>query len=95
MADRKIKLFISMSIDGYLAGEADDLSWMSFVEKDGEDYGYAEFSQTIDTYIVGRRTYDVILKLAGGTFPQSEKWDCHVLTRTPGTAENGVSFPYR
>ncbi len=61
-----------MSLDGFLASKDDDLSWMSFIEKDGEDYGYADHSRKIDTYIVGRVTYDVVLKLTGGVFPQAE-----------------------
>lgn len=63
---RKIKLFIALSLDGYIAGPDDDLSFLSRFE--GEDFGHEAFSQTVDTYIVGRRTYDVVIhcrKLSG------------------------------
>ena len=46
-----------MSLDGFLATNNDDLSWLSIVEKEGEDYGYSEFNKSVDTYIVGRVTY--------------------------------------
>lgn len=54
-----------MSLDGFLASKDDDLSWMSFIEKKEEDYGYADYSSNVDTYIVGRVTYDFVLKLTG------------------------------
>lgn len=81
-----------MSLDGYLATKEDDLSWLSVVEKEGEDYGYAAFNATIDTYIVGRKTYDVVLQLTGGIFPQAETYDCYVITREKRVKENGVTF---
>jgi hypothetical protein len=37
--ERKLILYISMSLDGFIATEDDDLSWLSVVEKEGEDYG--------------------------------------------------------
>lgn len=89
---RKLILYISMSLDGYLATKDDDLSWLSIAEKEGEDYGYAEFNKTIDTYIIGRKTYDVVLSLTGGEFPQGKQHNCYVLTRTPKESENGVTF---
>jgi len=61
--NRKVVLYISMSLDGFLATKDDDLSWLDMVEKEGEDYGYFTFNETVDTYIVGRQTYDVVLKL--------------------------------
>jgi len=81
-----------MSLDGFIATKDDDLSWLSVVEKDGEDYGYINFSENIDTYIVGRNTYDIILKLTGGTFPHSEQYNCYVITRQKRESENGVTF---
>ncbi|MGB0777948.1 MAG: dihydrofolate reductase family protein [Flavobacteriaceae bacterium] len=89
---RKVILYISMSLDGYLSKENDDLSWLSTVEKPGEDYGYAQFNKEIDTYIVGKKTYDVILSLTGGTFPQAAVHDCYVITRQKLNSENGVTF---
>ena len=81
-----------MSVDGFIAAKNDDLSWLSIVEKEGEDYGYNNLQQRIDTYIVGRSTYDVVLKLTGGVFPQAEVYDCYVITRQERDPENGVTF---
>ena len=92
MSDRKLILYISMSLDGFLATKDDDLSWLSVVEKEGEDYGYTAFTNTVDSYIIGRATYDVVLKLTGGEFPQAKKYDCYVITRQERQDENGVKF---
>ncbi len=92
MYDRKVILFICMSLDGFIAPHDDDLSWLSIVEKEGEDYGYNELQERVDTYIVGRSTYDVVLNLMGGKFPQAEQLDCYVITRQERANENGVTF---
>ncbi len=92
MGKRKLVLYISMSLDGYLATKDDDLSWLSIVEREGEDYGYTAFNESVDTYIVGRATYDVVLKLTGGTFPPAEQHKCYVITRQERASENGVTF---
>lgn len=69
-----------MSLDGFIASKEDDISWLSIVEKEGEDYGYKEFNKSVDTYIVGRKTYDKILELTGGVFQQAERFKCFVIT---------------
>ena len=70
----------------------DDISWLSIVEKEGEDYGYMDFTKDVDTYILGRSTYDVVLKLTGGLFPQAEQYTCYVITRQSRKDEHGVTF---
>ncbi|MDN5200242.1 dihydrofolate reductase family protein [Fulvivirgaceae bacterium BMA10] len=91
MNGRKLIVYISMSLDGYLARKNDDISWLSMVEKKGEDYGYNDFTASIDTYIVGRATYDYIIKLIDH-FPQAKKFDCYVITRKDRKPEDGVKF---
>lgn len=81
-----------MSLDGFIATNDDDLSWLSVVEKEGEDYGYAAFNESVDTYIVGRRTYDKVLEMTAGVFPAAQQHKCYVLTRKTRTNENGVHF---
>jgi hypothetical protein len=40
---RKVIVYIACSADGYIALPNDDLSFLSVVEQEGEDYGYAAF----------------------------------------------------
>lgn len=64
---RKLTIFIAISVDGYIAKPNDDLDFLKSVEKKGEDYGYSEFAETIDTVIMGRKTYDYIVREIGDT----------------------------
>lgn len=90
MHPKKVILYIAMSLDGYIAKENGDISFLSIVEKENEDYGYAEFEKTIDTVIMGRKTYDKVLSF-GIEFPHKNK-ACYVITRTPRPAEGNITF---
>lgn len=79
---RKVSLFIATSLDGYIAKPNDDLSFLKIVEKEGEDYGYSEFTENIDTLIIGRKTYDYVLKELGPSHYDNGKRDVYVITRT-------------
>ena len=68
-------------MDGYIAQPNDDLSFLSIVEQEGQDYGYADFVKTVDTVIVGRKTYDKVIAM-GFEFPHADK-DAYIITRTP------------
>jgi dihydrofolate reductase len=79
---RKLSLFIATSLDGYISKPNDDLSFLKLVEKEGEDYGYAEFTANIDTIILGRKTYDYVLKEIGSSHYDNGQRDVYVITRT-------------
>lgn len=78
---RKVILYIAMSLDGYIAKPNDDLDFLSIVQKEGEDYGYTEFINSIDTVILGRKTYDWVMKQVP-EFPHADK-NVYIITRTP------------
>ena len=61
--NRKLCLYIAMSLDGYIAKHDGDISFLSTVEQEGEDYGYSKFIESVDTVIIGRKTYDKILSM--------------------------------
>jgi dihydrofolate reductase len=92
MKTPKVVLYISMSLDGFIATSDDDLSWLSIVQKEGLDYGYAAMQERCDTYLVGRKTYDIVLGLTGGDFPQASLFDCYVLTSKETVSRDGVQF---
>src|SRR6478735_4729084 len=87
---RKVILYIAMSIDGYIAKPNDDLSFLSIVEKEGEDYGYASFIKTIDTVILGRKTYDWIMAHVP-EFIHADK-ETFVITRTRKASIDNTHF---
>ena len=65
MKMRKLFIYIACSLDGYIAKPNDDLSFLDVAAKEGEDYGYADFISKIDTVIIGRKTYDWVMKQTG------------------------------
>lgn len=89
---RKIKLFIAMSLDGYIAKPNDDLSFLKLVEKEGEDYGYTEFASQIDTLIIGRKTYDYVVKEIGASHYENGQRDVYVITRTEKPQSGRTTF---
>ena len=61
---RKIVLNIALSLDGYIAGSKGEFDWL-FTD---QDYGLKEFFASVDTALIGRKTYAVMMKL-GGAYP--------------------------
>lgn len=89
---RKLMIFIAASLDGYIAKPNDDLSFLKSVEKEGEDYGYAEFTATIDTIILGRKTYDYVLKEIGPSHYDNGNRDVYIITRTEKPSAGRTTF---
>ncbi len=87
---RKVIVYVACSVDGYIAGPSDDLSFLSIVEQEGEDYGYAAFIKNIDTMIVGRKTYDKVQSM-GLEYPPPGKM-LYVITRSPKPDSGHVKF---
>lgn len=89
---RKISLFIATSLDGYIAKRNDDLSFLKLVEKEGEDYGYAKFTSSVDSIIIGRKTYDYVLKEIGSSHYDNGQRDVYVITRTQRPSVGRTTF---
>lgn len=89
---RILSLFIATSLDGYIAKPDDDLSFLKLVEKEGEDYGYAKFTDTIDTIIVGRKTYDWVIKEIGLSHYDNGNRKVYVITRTERPGIGNTTF---
>ncbi len=87
---RKVVLYIAMSIDGFIAAEGDNIDFLSMVEVPGEDYGYSDFQQQVDTLIWGRRTYDKVMSF-DIPFPHTDK-RCIVLSRSRSGKDENVEF---
>ena len=51
---RKVIYFVATSLDGYIASKAGGVEWLF---TDG-DYGTTAFMKTVDTILMGRKTYD-------------------------------------
>ncbi len=54
----RASVFVGVSLDGFLARLNDDLD---FLDPFDEPHGYAEFIATVDTLVIGRKTFDKVL----------------------------------
>ena len=87
---RKVILYIGISLDGYIATRDDNLDWLLATQGSG-DNGFGEFYNTVDTIVMGRRTYDWIMEQEHGCFPYAGK-QCFVHTRKPPLDTDFVRF---
>lgn len=88
--NRHLVLFIATSLDGYIATKEESLEWLFNVEGEG-DNGYSEFYETVDTIIMGKKTYDWIMKQELGEFPYPNK-ECFVFSRSSIVDTENVKF---
>lgn len=89
---RRLSLFIAISLDGYIAKPNDDLGFLKLVETEGQDYGYEEFVSTIDTIIMGRKTYDYVIREIGASHYDNGERDVYVITRTERPSVGKTKF---
>ncbi len=54
----RIRVFIACSLDGFIAGPDDDLSWLP--EPSDDDHGFGDFFAQVGALLMGRRTYEVL-----------------------------------
>jgi dihydrofolate reductase len=84
---RKVVLGLGISLDGYIARRDGAVDFL-FMPK---DYPMAAFIASIDTAIMGRKTYDVSKAMGGGDFGGNIKH--YVLSRTlPPGERDGLIF---
>lgn len=88
--ERKVILYIAQSLDGFIARADDDISWLSLVERENEDYGYEAFIETVDTVFMGRRTYEKVLSFDMDFHHKDRK--CYVLSRSKSGADMHATF---
>ena len=65
----QVRVFIAMSLDGYIAGPDDEIDWLE-AGADAEDT-FAPFMRSIGAMLMGRRTYDVVAGL-GDEWPYGD-----------------------
>ncbi len=88
---KKIRLYIAASIDGYIARNNGDLDWLTEFPINAEtNYGYDDFFKSIDTVIMGGRTYRDILCM-DVVWPYREKMT-YVITRNPMKEKESIRF---
>ena len=77
----KLVVYIATSLDGLIAGEGDDLSWLPAPPDNGDDFGFADFLGGVGALLMGRRTFDVVAGFPG-PWPFGDR-PCLVATHRP------------
>jgi len=57
----KLSVFCGVSVDGFLARRDDTFDFLETGER--EPHGFQEFLASVDVVVIGRRTFDVVVKL--------------------------------
>ena len=88
---RKVIVHIATSADGYIARPDGDIEWLSSRPAPEGFYGMEAFMKTIDTKVLGRKTYDMSLGMGAKFEPKSPTI---VFSRQPPPADipAGVEF---
>jgi dihydrofolate reductase len=85
---RNVTLGLGLSLDGYIARSNGAVDFL-FMPK---DYSMAPFMATIDTMLMGRKTYDAARRLGAGQFGGSAT-ATYVFSRSlPPGERNGITF---
>ena len=85
----RCSVFIATSLDGYIARPDGRLDFLSSVEEEGQDYGFADFFGTVDALVIGRNTYETALGFP--EWPYAGK-RCIVLTHREAPSQHGEQF---
>lgn len=54
-------VFIGTSLDGYIARENDDITWLTSRGESAGDMGFFAFLDTVDTIVLGRTTFEKVV----------------------------------
>jgi len=79
-SEKKNKIFIARSLDGYIAGKNGELDWLNSIPNpENLDMGFVNFMEDTDAVIMGRVTFELVCSFEG-------EWPYHrpifVLSRT-------------
>lgn len=81
---RKIIYYLAASADGFIARPDEDISWLHRPRIAG-DYGMAAFYKTIDTVLMGRKTYAIGQKFGQDSYSGKKNF---VFSRTSLAAQS-------
>jgi dihydrofolate reductase len=88
---RKVIVHIGTSADGYIARPDGDLEWLTSRPAPAGFYGMNTFMKSIDTTLLGRKTYETSLQL-GANFGGKDRTVVFSRHAPPAGAPPGVEF---
>src|SRR2546430_14992340 len=88
---RNVIVHIATSADGYIARPDGDLEWLTSRPAPKGFYGMNTFMRSIDTKLLGRKTYDVSLRM-GAKFDSNSRNIVFSRHAPPAHPPSGVEF---
>jgi dihydrofolate reductase len=88
---RRVIVHIASSADGYIARSDGDLAWLTSRPAPAGFYGMNAFMKSIDTMLLGRKTYEVSLRM-GAKFDSKSRTIVFSRHASPADAPPGVEF---
>ena len=88
---RKIIVNVGTSADGFIARPDGDLEWLTRRPPPEGFYGMDKFMQSVDTKLLGRKTYDHSLRM-GANFDSNSRYYVFSKQPPPATVPDGVEF---
>jgi dihydrofolate reductase len=88
---RKVIVHIGTSADGYIARPDGDLEWLTSRPKPPGFYGMSAFMRSVDTALLGRKTYDASVRM-GARFDSKRRTIVFSRQAPPAAAPTGVEF---
>jgi dihydrofolate reductase len=75
---RKLILQVAVSLDGLIEGPNGEFDWC-FTD---QDYGLKDFFKQIDTLFIGRKTYELMLRMGENASPGFPKFKQYIFSTT-------------
>lgn len=91
MKRRNVIVHIATSADGYIARPDGDLEWLTSRPAPDGFYGMNAFMRSIDTKVLGRKTYEVSRRM-GAKFDSTTRTIVFTRHAPPADAPSGVEF---
>src|SRR5512134_2542228 len=88
---RNVIVHIAASADGYIARPDGDLEWLTSRPAPKGFYGMDAFMKSIDTLLLGRKTYEASLSM-GARFDSGNRYIVFSHQAPPPGAPSGVEF---
>jgi len=76
---------VATSVDGFIARKNGSVDWLTQYNNSGEDFGYKEFLDSVETVILGNTTYREFKA------PYENK-KCYVFSRKNTDKENNITY---
>jgi dihydrofolate reductase len=85
---RKVIVYVASSADGFIARPDGDVGWLDRPWPKGE-YGMPEFYASVDTVLMGRKTWEIGRKLGTASYVGKKNY---VFSRTPQEETENITF---